>query len=334
MFTASKRTAFLLIILLVAQVPAGAWGNDGHRWLNRIAVNKLPESVPKFVRKSGDRMAYLGPEPDRWRNAVSEPQLKWSQEPDHFIDFERLPADFGDLPNDRYLFTRKLYELRAKALQAGADQKTADLLLPEKVGLQPYITMEVFGRLKVAFREYRHAKRDGRGTEGIEHNIVLYAGWMGHYVADGSQPLHTTVQFNGWIGPNPNGYTTAKDFHWDYESRFVKDNFNEIEIARAVNPAVQLQNPFKDYVAYLRHSQSLVEKLYQLEKAGGIKEKGSQEARDFTRARLAEGAQMQANLIYSAWMESAVDPPDPYAPKPPVPAVKAAQPAVSPSPQK
>ena len=38
-------------------------------------------------------------------------------------------------------------------------------------------------------------------------------GVMGHYVGDGSQPLHTTVHFNGWVGDNPKGYTTKQTFH-------------------------------------------------------------------------------------------------------------------------
>jgi len=33
----------------------------------------------------------------------------------------------------------------------------------------------------------------------IEHKIVFYAGWLGHYVGDGSQPLHTTIHYNGWV---------------------------------------------------------------------------------------------------------------------------------------
>ncbi len=42
----------------------------------------------------------------------------------------------------------------------------------------------------------------------MEAAIIFYAGWLGHYVGDGSQPLHVTVNYNGWTGPNPHGYTT------------------------------------------------------------------------------------------------------------------------------
>jgi len=32
-----------------------------------------------------------------------------------------------------------------------------------------------------------------------EANVVYVMGVMGHFVGDGSQPLHTTMYFNGWM---------------------------------------------------------------------------------------------------------------------------------------
>jgi hypothetical protein len=313
-----KKTATLLLaVLLIGNVPAHAWGNEGHTRINRVAAQKLPKSMPLFFRQAVDRLGYLGPEPDRWRNKASEPALKYAQEPDHFIDMERIPADFGELPADRHLYIRRLYEFRAKALAAGTDPKKADELLPEKVGYQPYITMEVMDRLRVAFREYRHALRDRKPTRGIEQNIVLYAGWMGHYVADGSQPLHTTVNYDGWVQtPNPNGYRTAKEFHYEFEGPFAAQ-FLERDFAPLVKTARHLPGKPRDaYMEYLKSSLLLVEPLYQMEKSGAFaanNKKGTPEAREFTKQRLAAGAQMLANMWLTAWEESAVEPPDPWA---------------------
>ena len=55
--------------------------------INRVAAEKLPSDVPAFLRNAAEQLAYLGPEPDRWREK-SELALKLSQEPDHFIDLE------------------------------------------------------------------------------------------------------------------------------------------------------------------------------------------------------------------------------------------------------
>ena len=250
------------VIVLMADVPKlGAWGSDGHTWINEVAAIKLPRNMPAFMRKAVDRLGFLGPEPDRWRNQNSEPELKYSQEADHYINLEQLPADFGDFPAGRYGYMKKLYERRAAMLAAGTPLKEADELLPDRVGMQPYIVMEVFERLKVGFREYRQAKKekDKKKVTGIENNIILYAGWLGHYVADGSQPLHTSVKYDGWKGDNPNGYVTKHGIHSDFETRFVHDNLTEKDFAGLVHEATELKNPRQDYIAYLRESNSLVE---------------------------------------------------------------------------
>src|SRR5258707_409426 len=90
----------LLYILAITPFPiqSGAWGNEGHTWINEVAALKQPKSTPGFFTKASARLAWLGPEPDRWRNQNGEPELKWSQEADHYIDLERLPADFGAFP--------------------------------------------------------------------------------------------------------------------------------------------------------------------------------------------------------------------------------------------
>lgn len=293
---AVRGVVLALLVILFFQ-PLLAWWDNGHMIVNRAAALAVPAEMPGFLRQAADRIAYLGPEPDRWRQ-VSEFSLKNSQEPDHFIDLE-LVADVDELPAGRYDYYRVLYAKRVAAKEKG------DSFLPEKVGLQPYITMEIYDRLKVAFREYRRLKEQNLPTEGIEQNIVLYAGWLGHYVADGSNPLHTTVNYNGWTGDNPNGYTTSKEFHAEFEGRFVTRAEAQLQIAGLQKP-VRLANPFHDYVEYLRASNKLVEKTYQLEKAGAFNDTGTPEGRDFVRERLTAGAQMLLNLWYTAWEESAV----------------------------
>jgi hypothetical protein len=310
MATVKRGLISCLLIALVLFQSQGAfgWGNEGHVYINRVAAQKIPANMPRFLRRAVVEIAYLGPEPDRWRNPA-EFALKNAQEPDHFIDLERV-AWLDPLPKGRYEFYRKLYEKRA----ATADHP--DDYLPERVGLQPYITMEVYGRLKSAFREYRQLKSAHKPTGAVEQAIIFYAGWMGHYVADGSQPLHTTIQYNGWVGPNPNGYTTLHDIHAQFETVYIAANIQANNFAGFVNAPERLNDPFNDYVAYLRQSNGLVENVYALEKAGGFREKGTPEAFEFTTHRLAVGSQMLLNLWYTAWVESAVIPAAPVRPAP------------------
>jgi hypothetical protein len=279
--------------------PSFAWGGDGHRMINRLAAANLPKDVPAFLHNGNalDTMEYLGPEPDRWRNRA-EPELGDAQAPEHFIDFEQ--ADLvGTLPKKRYDYIRAL----AQAQLAHPDLQ----LTPEKVGLQPYVTEEVWQRLKVGMREYRKLLAAGEDTKPAEVAVLYYAGWLGHYVADGAQPLHVTIQYNGWTGPNPNGYTTEHKIHSLFESIYVTANIKAADIAplvAAAQPKI-LTDEWTDYMVYLRHSATLVEKTYQLEKAGGFTGAGTPEGKAFVEERLAAGAIELRDIIYTAWVRSA-----------------------------
>src|ERR1700721_546213 len=103
-----KKLAISLVIvsLVVLQRPAWAWDNEGHMNLNRVPAEKLPRDGPAFLRGAVAELAYLGPEPDRWREN-SDPALKSAQEPDHYIDLERI-AWLDRLPEGRYEFYQKL----------------------------------------------------------------------------------------------------------------------------------------------------------------------------------------------------------------------------------
>ena len=290
------------LVWFVAQPPAArAWGNEGHRMVNRLAASTLPATVPAFLRSEAavNEIEYLGPEPDRWRSPA-EPELAAAQAPEHFINLE--PADaLGPLPRLRLDF-------EARVFAAGER--------PEKIGLQPWETTEVWERLKAALREYRGLAAAGKDTRGVEAAALFYAGWLGHYVGDGSQPLHTTIQYNGWVGANPNGYTTGHQIHWQFEGPFVAANEHEAEVrAKMTEPKAIEGDIFDAYVAYLRHTKTYVEKVYQLEKAGGFVGAGTAESREFTAERLAAGASMLRDMIYTAWLESAKPAPDAHAGK-------------------
>jgi hypothetical protein len=290
-----------LICLAVHPPAARAWGNEGHRMINRLAASALPADVPDFLRSPAavSEIEYLGPEPDRWRSRA-EPELSTVQAPEHFIDMELADA-LGPLPRNRLDFEAKVF---------AAGQR------PEKIGLQPWVTNEVWQRLKIAMRQYRTLKAAGQDTKPVEQVILFYAGWLGHYVGDGAQPLHATIQYNGWTGPNPNGYTTAHQIHWQFEGPFVGANLHAPEVEAKMTPAKAITGDLFDaYIAYLRQTGTSAEKVYQLEKAGGFVGAGTAESRDFTAGRLAVGASMLRDMIYTAWLESAKPVSDPFAGK-------------------
>jgi hypothetical protein len=289
----------LLPVMLVQQ--SFAWGSDGHMMINRIAGANLPADVPAFLRSPAalDALEYYGPEPDRWRSPA-EPELNAAQAPEHFIDLEY--ADLaGPLPRRRYDYIRALAAAQAKHPDLAAS------LTPEKVGLQPYVTTEVYERLQSAFRDYRALVAAKKDTKPSECEITFLAGWLGHYVADGSQPLHTSIQYNGWVGPNPNGYTTEHQIHALFESTYVHANVKPGDFAPLVAAAkpIVMGDVFNEYMAYLRHSNSLVEQTYQLDKTGAFTGAGTPAGKAFVDRQLAAGAVELRDMIYTAWVKSA-----------------------------
>ncbi len=321
LYRSFARAAVAILVSALITQPAHAWGRDGHMMINRLAIQYLPNDVPAFLRSANaiDVIEYLGPEPDRWRNRA-EDELSSTQAADHFMDLEYADlartactagspgcgADGEMLPKKRYDFIRAL---------AAAQARHPDLpLSPDKVGMQPWQVEEIWERLKSDMRDYRSLAETHGDTAGVKTIILFEAGWLGHYVADGSQPLHATINYNGWVEKNnPNGYTTEHRIHSQFESVYVTANIKPAEIAPLVaasKPKV-IGDEWMQYLDYVRHANTLVERTYQLEKAGGFTDAGSPEAKSFTEERLAAGAIELRDLIYSAWVHSA-DPVEEY----------------------
>lgn len=292
-------TAILAAAIFVPRESAVAWGTKGHRMINRLAWQHLPSDMPDFLREAanGEEIEYLGPEPDRWRSP-DEPELEDAQAPEHYIDLE-FADRLGGLPRRRWQYVRALY------MYGFAHPDQAAEMVPEKVGLQPWEATELEERLQAAFREWREARGARRDSRATERAVVFYMGCLGHYVGDGSQPLHTSLQFNGWTGPNPHSYSTQRGIHSLFETDFVSSGINASEVEPLMQEPRRVDDVFVQYVAYLRRSNDLVERTYELEKAGGFIGHGTPESRKFTEERLAAGATMLVSLWETAWLNSA-----------------------------
>ena len=288
--------------LVLASAHAGlAWQDEGHLMVNRVTAEQVPDDMPAFFRAAADRLAYLGPEPDRWRRD-SEFTLKASQEPDHFIKLEVIDGiELGSI-RSRYEFYGVLYDRRAEPETRGGVHP--DSLRPEHVGLLPFVAIEIYDRLKVAFREYRALRSSGGDSGLVEGNIVLYAGWLGHYVADAANPNHASMHYDGWREPNPLGYA-GPGIHGRFEGEFIRGaGIQPGDFSDRVGPAERLEDPFIEFLDLVYESQELVEELYRLDREGGFDGSGSEEGLEFALDRLAAGSQMLLDLWYTAWLAS------------------------------
>ena len=94
------------------------------------------------------------------------------------------------------------------------------------VGFLPWTILEYYGKLKSGF-SYLKAYQSGGGTpeeiRQAQMNIVYIMGVMGHFCGDAAQPLHTTKHYNGWVGDNPNGYTTSRKIHSWIDGGFFRE---------------------------------------------------------------------------------------------------------------
>ena len=162
-----------------------------------------------------------------------------------------------------------------------------------------------------AYGEVHAASADDRASFASDRKLrEIYTlrdiGYFGHFVGDGSQPLHVTVHFNGWGDfPNPNNYTESKQFHAKFETAFVSAHESADTVLPLIAAHMATNVPIMTMVGmYLTATNSHVADTYRLEQAGAF-DAATPAAVQFTAARLADGAQMLRDLIVDAYIDSA-----------------------------
>jgi hypothetical protein len=310
-----------------------AWDYEGHRAVNQLALAALPKDFPTFVLtpEAKERIAFLAGEPDRWRNQGSgsaptdDVVLSHFSGPDHYFDLEYL-ADYSltveELPVFRYDFTVKLGLARAahpERFEPIDPLKNRDHSR-ELIGFAPWAITEYCGKLRSGF-SYLKAFQDYGGTReeiaNAQANIIYIMGTMGHFVGDCAQPLHATKHHHGWVGANPNRYTTNSGFHAWIDGGFFRKSGGinvesltaRIRTARIVNDPTKQEDLFRKTIAYLVETQRLVEPLYKLDKERKLSPEGPNmnEGRAFLETQLVRGGQMLGDLWFSAWQQAAED---------------------------
>lgn len=270
------------------------WGEAGHLIIGDAAAAALPAEMPQFFRDARAQLAYLNPEPDRWRDGKEralDPALNDAQSIEHFIDLEAVPGNALNA-SGRYTFLDSVHA------HGGSGSGP---------GLLPYRILELTQRLRIEFRVWRVAK-DSLTKLAIEERIINDAGILGHYVGDGSNPHHVTVNHDGWVSPiNPKGFSAAKGFHSRFESQYVQSHITGADIQPLVPKTPQAVMPLREGIwSYLRTSWGQLDRLYELDKLEpfGPGTVGA-DHKKFTAERLAAGATELRDLWWTAWVTSA-----------------------------
>jgi hypothetical protein len=296
-FTRRSVIAGAACALLVATTAGSAvarWGFHGHRIAGRAAATALPAEMPAFFRGAADQLAYLNPEPDRWRGDGYR-ELNEAKRYDHYVDFEIIPQAALDA-TDRFRYLA--------ALQAAGMEHPA-----REAGLLPWRIIEMYQGLVVQWRLWQD-QQDATIRGFIEQRIINDAGIMGHYVMDGANPHHTSVHHDGWQAdfPNPRGFTTERGFHSRFESRFVEANVRLEDLQpRVTAQPRRIGDVRMEVMSYLLRSHALLERLYELDQqeAFGPATRGPAH-KEFAVERLVASANMLRDLWYSAGVEGTV----------------------------
>ncbi|MGC9035779.1 MAG: hypothetical protein ACP5K7_08090, partial [Verrucomicrobiia bacterium] len=180
---------------------------------------------------------------------------------------------------------------------------------------------EYYAKLKSQFSILKEFEENGTAEEikNARENVIYIMGVMGHFVGDATQPLHTTKHFNGWVGENPNGYTTSTKIHsWIDGGYLEKVGVDKGRLFSNIKPAVPLReqaqngkpdNLFPDIMAFFLEQHKLVEPLYRMEKEGkfSLQGDGGLEGKKFLENQLLKAAQMLGNLWFTAYQQAPRD---------------------------
>ena len=276
---------------------AFAWGEKGHYLSNEAATFGMPNDMPTFFYRSYPELIFLAFDPDRWRGAGES--LDAANPPDHFLDYEYVSN--LDLPADRYKFIALLNS--SGTLRRHGINNTSSGFLPWKIA-------EMSELLTSEFRQWRFSAPGSPERAFIEHDIIHVAGVLGHFVADSANPHHTTINFNGWVLPNPQHYPTDCETHDRFETRFVSHAIDLSDVTSRLGSPTLRSDYFATALEFIRGSNALVERLYRMDRDGAfdVFRPVSPEGKAFTADRLAAGASLLRDIWWSAWRNSAEAP--------------------------
>lgn len=301
-----------VLALAASAVQVDAWGSTGHRLVGVAAMRALPDDLAAFLRTPGAAadVGELAREPDRWKGA-GQPHDR-ERDTAHFVDLDEAGHVMNAAGPAVDALPRLKSEYDAALIAAGLDVNDA--------GYLPYAIMDGWQQLVRDFAyirvlnaaEARETDLERRAWYRVDRErrealTLRDIGVLGHYVGDGSQPHHTTIHYNGWDRntPNPEGFTTSRQTHGDFENAFASRvaRLDAVETAMPA-PRDQAVTINGRIAAYLRSTLTEVTPFYRMEKAGAFRDIDPRGAQ-FVNARLGAGAGELRDLIVLAWRASA-----------------------------
>lgn len=104
-----------LSILLVGPQQALGWGATGREWVSGIAIERLPDTVPAFIRlpEAATEIVVMGRELDRLKGAGKTHDAE--RDPGHYVELADDGSVEGILPLAQLPVTREEYDTLLRA---------------------------------------------------------------------------------------------------------------------------------------------------------------------------------------------------------------------------
>ncbi len=309
-----------ITLCLIPVAPALAWDCIGHRAVTLLGLDgfaRLASDEPPFLKDESSRLmaASNGCDPDRYRS-VRSLYLAHENNPDHYLDVEDLDQ-FGltldTIPPLRNEYLRDL--IIAKHTHPDSVKPYNELMDParqqEWPGTAPYAVMEHYAKLTAEFKTWRVLDRlndPARAPElnATKANVLFEMGLLAHFVGDLAQPLHTTSHHHGWIGDNPDGFTTDRRFHSYIDGDILVLqglDYQTLAPSCTFDRTIDAADPWKDVIEHIRRSHDRVRPLYKLQKSGEL---NGEPGKEFITQCLCDGGSMLAAMYAGAWKSSEI----------------------------
>lgn len=271
---ASGATVVLALGLLWPAA-AESWGLEAHVLINRAACTTVPEGLRPFFMRHQAFIGEHGKDPD----TVLTFQDEETERIRHWFDLDELDGfPFQKIP--------RTYE---KALAKYGEERL------EAAGLLPWRIAELYARLVEAMKESQWKR------------VPLLAAYLGHYVADGHQPLHTTTNYDGQLTGNTG-------IHKRFENEMIRRYLTQYQdLAAFTQPAQQTADAVAFTFDFLVDSYVWVDNLL---RADTLSKRGVHGYGDayyaalyvfagkLAKLSMAQAATDLGTLWYSAWIEA------------------------------
>jgi hypothetical protein len=268
-----KLKLYIILFILVSGITSVyAWGEEGHALIAKKAVALLPEEMNDF-KKWAEYIEAHSADPDKRKKDDK------SEEPKHYIDID-FYREFrmGEMIYDK----------------AALEGRYGDSIVLS-MGILPWATLDTYNNLVAAFRDQNRDR------------MLIYTTDLAHYVADGHQPMHTVLNYDGQL-------TSQKGLHARYEIHMVNRKINDLDNAFYQQIPFIVQEPL-NFIFYYITTANLVSDLIFSADNAAYGQAGDRESdvyydilwfrtKYITIHQMNNAANALASMLYSAWTEA------------------------------